>query len=41
MKNNELMKTITFESYDGDVNGDGFIDSSKSTIIDVISLDPY
>lgn len=41
MKNNELMTTITFENYDGDVDGDGFIDSSKSTIIDIISLDPY
>lgn len=35
------MKKITFEDYDGDVNNDGFIDGSKSTIIDIISLDPY
>lgn len=41
MKSNELMKTITFENYNGDVNSDGFIDSSNSAIIDIISLNPY
>ncbi|CAD8063527.1 unnamed protein product [Paramecium sonneborni] len=41
MKTNQLLKTITFQDYDGDVNNDGFIDSSKSTIIDIISLDSY
>ncbi|CAD8128288.1 unnamed protein product [Paramecium sonneborni] len=41
MRTNQFLKTITFQDYDGDVNNDGFIDSSKSTIIDIISLDSY
>lgn len=35
------MKSTTYENYSGDTDGDGFIDSTSTQIIDIIALDSY
>lgn len=36
-----MLNKETYNSNDGDINGDGFIDSKSVSIIDIIKIDSY